>query len=92
MKKEKFYRAFLVAALLCQSAAIAASAAALTAQSKRNRGRKSGDTTAGVKATPTLAPETTETNAPGKTNNREATRAQPTPAPSPVLAEKQADA
>lgn len=91
MKKENFYGALLVAALLFQSAAIAASTAA-TAQSKRNRGRTSagGGASAGVKATPAPTPQATETNAPGKTNNREATPAQP--APSPTTAAKAADA
>ncbi len=93
MKKENFYGALLVAALLFQSAAIAARATA-TPQSKKNRGRTSasGDPAAGVKAaTPAPTQEATETHAPGKANNREATRTQPTPAPSPSTAAKGAD-
>ncbi|HEY9403840.1 MAG TPA: hypothetical protein VIQ24_14335 [Pyrinomonadaceae bacterium] len=73
MKQKKLYQAALVAALLFQSAAIGATAAA---QSKKNRKRAAA---AEVKSSPERTPEASPTPAPGKANNREAA-----PAPSPV--------
>jgi hypothetical protein len=81
VKQEKIYQAMLVAALLFQSAAIDATAAA---QSRKNRKKTAGATAAArvkpspeqaTEASPVVSPEP----APGKANNREAT---PMPAPS----------
>lgn len=82
MKQVKLYQAVLVAALLFQSAAIDATAAA---QSKKNRKQTGGTTAAGVNSSPgqatEAAPAVSPTPAPGKTNNREAT-----PAPAKINA------
>ncbi len=80
MKQEKFYQAaLLVAALLFQSAAIDATAAA---QSKKNRKRAGDAATAGVKSTPEQAADETPVASPtpGKTNSREAAPAEPSSA------------
>jgi len=77
VKQKKLYQAALVAALLFQSAAIDATAAA---QSKKNRKRAAG-AVAEVKSSPEQTPEDSPKPAPGKANNREAA-----PAPSPFKA------
>ncbi|HZH32596.1 MAG TPA: hypothetical protein VEY11_17660 [Pyrinomonadaceae bacterium] len=82
MKQEKFYRAAIVAALLFQSAAIGATAAA---QSKKNRKPTGGATAAaGVKSAPGRADESSPVATPmpasGKANARSATTTA-TPAP-----------
>jgi hypothetical protein len=85
VKQEKIYQALLVAALLFQSAAIDATAAA---QSRENR-KRTGSATAAerVKSTPGQAagamPAGSPTPASGKANNREATLA-----PAPTAAER----
>ncbi|MDQ1524916.1 MAG: hypothetical protein QOE47_2840 [Pyrinomonadaceae bacterium] len=95
MKPEKLFKvALLVAALLIQSAAIDATAAA-AAQSKKNAKRPAAATGAsGVsKSTPAQSsgatPDVTPTPAPGKANRREAT---PAPSPAAKTNEAKADA
>jgi hypothetical protein len=84
VKREKIYRAALVAALLFQSAAIATTAA----QSKKNRKAAAA---AGVKSSPEPATDEPPVASPaGKTNNREVA---PAPAPAKTnAADAKADA
>ncbi|MDQ1592504.1 MAG: hypothetical protein QOG71_3131 [Pyrinomonadaceae bacterium] len=86
MKPEKLFKAALVAALLIQSAAIDATAAA---QSKKNAKRPAA--TGVPKSTPAQSsgatPDVTPTPAPGKANRREAM-----PAPSPIVKTNEAEA
>ncbi|MDQ1558480.1 MAG: hypothetical protein QOD32_1540 [Pyrinomonadaceae bacterium] len=91
MKPETLFKAALVAALLIQSAAIDAPAAA---QSKKNAKRPAATAASGVsKSTPAQAseatPDVTPTPAPGKANRREAT---PAPSPFAKTVETKADA
>jgi hypothetical protein len=88
VKSGKFFTAAIVAALLVQSAAIDATAAAV--QSKKNRKASPRAATGGVKSTSEQAtdetPAASPTPAPSKANNRDTTTGAPSASQSPAKA------